>query len=238
MFKLNRNNESGRSMVEMLGVLAIIGVLSIGGIAGYTTAMKSYKANEIANAVSMLYVTGKATNEGAGTGSISYDSLGGWPEGATLTYNAGVITVNFAEADICKKVKSMFGDKATDCPNASPFTITVTLGDVIDTVDGTSCVGAGYDDNIKCINGIAYYCDYEKWHNTGDTCTEESEESEESGIVEGQPCFGYACTSSGAKIGCTGSEHTVDCAKETETTEACYFDCIDDGNGGYVANSW
>ena len=27
--------ESGRSMVEMLGVLAIIGVLSIGGIAGY-----------------------------------------------------------------------------------------------------------------------------------------------------------------------------------------------------------
>ena len=31
-------NESGRSMVEMLGVLAIIGVLSVGGIAGYTTA--------------------------------------------------------------------------------------------------------------------------------------------------------------------------------------------------------
>ena len=29
-------NESGRSMVEMLGVLAIIGVFSVGGIAGYT----------------------------------------------------------------------------------------------------------------------------------------------------------------------------------------------------------
>ena len=27
-------NESGRSMIEMLGVLAIIGVLSVGGIAG------------------------------------------------------------------------------------------------------------------------------------------------------------------------------------------------------------
>ena len=26
--------ESGRSMIEMLGVLAIIGVLSVGGIAG------------------------------------------------------------------------------------------------------------------------------------------------------------------------------------------------------------
>ncbi len=41
-------NENGRSMVEMLGVLAIIGVLSVGGIAGYTMAMNKYKANEIA----------------------------------------------------------------------------------------------------------------------------------------------------------------------------------------------
>lgn len=39
-------NESGRSMVEMLGVLAIIGVLSIGAIAGYSMAMNRYRANE------------------------------------------------------------------------------------------------------------------------------------------------------------------------------------------------
>ena len=36
MNKQQMTTESGRSMVEMLGVLAIIGVLSIGGIAGYT----------------------------------------------------------------------------------------------------------------------------------------------------------------------------------------------------------
>jgi len=30
--KLFKKNQSGRSMVEMLGVLAIIGVLSVGGI--------------------------------------------------------------------------------------------------------------------------------------------------------------------------------------------------------------
>ena len=29
-----KNNQFGRSMIEMLGVLAIIGVLSVGGIAG------------------------------------------------------------------------------------------------------------------------------------------------------------------------------------------------------------
>lgn len=37
---------SGRSMIEMLGVLAIIGVLSVGGIAGYSKAMLNYKINK------------------------------------------------------------------------------------------------------------------------------------------------------------------------------------------------
>ena len=36
---------SGRSMIEMLGVLAIIGVLSVGGIAGYYKAMEKFKQN-------------------------------------------------------------------------------------------------------------------------------------------------------------------------------------------------
>ena len=44
-----KNNQSGRSMVEMLGVLAIIGVLSIGGIAGYSYAMRRHIANGILN---------------------------------------------------------------------------------------------------------------------------------------------------------------------------------------------
>ena len=36
----------GRSMVEMLGVLAIIGVLSVGAISGYSKAMFKYKLNK------------------------------------------------------------------------------------------------------------------------------------------------------------------------------------------------
>ena len=39
-------NENGRSMIEMLGVLAIIGVLSVGGIAGYSKAMYRFKMNK------------------------------------------------------------------------------------------------------------------------------------------------------------------------------------------------
>ena len=44
--------ESGRSMVEMLGVLAIIGVLSVGGIAGYSLAMRRHRANGIVDLAS------------------------------------------------------------------------------------------------------------------------------------------------------------------------------------------
>ncbi len=44
----------GRSMIEMLGVLAIIGVLSVGGIAGYSKAMFEYKANILKEQISTL----------------------------------------------------------------------------------------------------------------------------------------------------------------------------------------
>ena len=49
-----KTNENGRSMIEMLGVLAIIGVLSVGGIAGYSKAMNKFKTNKVADNVSMI----------------------------------------------------------------------------------------------------------------------------------------------------------------------------------------
>ena len=39
-------SQIGRSMIEMLGVLAIIGVLSVGGLAGYGKAMRKAKLND------------------------------------------------------------------------------------------------------------------------------------------------------------------------------------------------
>ena len=39
--------QKGRSMIEMLGVLAIIGVLSIGGLLGYRRAVNNHQANQI-----------------------------------------------------------------------------------------------------------------------------------------------------------------------------------------------
>lgn len=47
-------NQSGRSMVEMLGVLAIIGVLSVGGIAGYSKAMEKYRTQKALDQLTLL----------------------------------------------------------------------------------------------------------------------------------------------------------------------------------------
>ena len=52
-------NEFGRSMVEMLGVLAIIGVLSVGGVAGYKAAMDAYRRNaalEVADIITQSFL--------------------------------------------------------------------------------------------------------------------------------------------------------------------------------------
>ena len=44
-----KQNQIGRSMIEMLGVLAIIGVLSVAGIAGYSKAMMMWKIDSAIN---------------------------------------------------------------------------------------------------------------------------------------------------------------------------------------------
>jgi hypothetical protein len=46
--------ENGRSMIEMLGVLAIVGVLSVGAIAGYQKAMRKYRLNKFISGYDQL----------------------------------------------------------------------------------------------------------------------------------------------------------------------------------------
>lgn len=69
-----RTAQSGRSMIEMLGVLAIIGILSVGGIYGYTLAMRKHQANEIVKISSMLMVSAMSSNEGSAKMSKIFSS--------------------------------------------------------------------------------------------------------------------------------------------------------------------
>ena len=50
-------NQNGRSMVEMLGVLAIIGILSVMALIGYTYAISKQQANMILNDVNLMLTT-------------------------------------------------------------------------------------------------------------------------------------------------------------------------------------
>ncbi len=54
MGNIKLNNQNGRSMIEMLGVLAIIGVLSVGGIAGYSKAMMKYRINKTIEQITLI----------------------------------------------------------------------------------------------------------------------------------------------------------------------------------------
>lgn len=71
MTNVYKNEQSGRSMVEMLGVLAIIGVLSIGGISGYSKAMAKYRVNKTLDQISMLVMNIRSLF----SASVSYNGL-------------------------------------------------------------------------------------------------------------------------------------------------------------------
>ena len=52
---LSKNyTQLGRNMIEMLGVLAIVGVLSVGGIAGYNKAMTKIHINQAIQQISQI----------------------------------------------------------------------------------------------------------------------------------------------------------------------------------------
>ena len=136
MFK---NAQSGRSMVEMLGVLAIIGVLSIGGIAGYTLSMRRYRANQIldlANKYAVILYNGcqKAFLDGRvesldlcahteNKGLIHYaetdlggvDITGGQSADiiSTSSEDAVVVPIAFQDQAVCKAAQSIAGVKGT-----------------------------------------------------------------------------------------------------------------------------
>ncbi len=70
-------------MIEMLGVLAIIGVLSVGGIAGYSQAMSKFKVSKTTDQVQTM-VTNIRT---LFTGQRTYDGLTG-----ANAYTMGILT--------------------------------------------------------------------------------------------------------------------------------------------------
>ena len=116
MIKKKVNTELGRSMVEMLGTLAIMGVLTIGGIAGYRYAINKSNANTILNAVSQMAVT--ASTELTTQGSLTLPewkdasgnlSISGAFGVETARYDDGAfgIIVSNMNDEVCERIKGM-----------------------------------------------------------------------------------------------------------------------------------
>ncbi len=121
--------ESGRSMVEMLGVLAIIGVLSIGGIAGYTTAMNRYRANEILDLASKVAVIAMTKSPA---------------DAATVTANLADVTSQATPIHGVTTMEGVQNGTVTISGNLQPGVQNAINSIAPDKVDSVSATGATF----------------------------------------------------------------------------------------------
>ena len=118
-------NQSGRSMVEMFGVLAIIGVLSVGAIAGYRQAMTAHQANEFLNNLSIFLVSARSAIEnGTREGEVKINKQDWF---YTATYPIGNGEYDFAavipetvDVATCKELAMRINDSTFDVLKGAP----------------------------------------------------------------------------------------------------------------------
>ncbi len=118
-------NQSGRSMVEMLGVLAIIGVLSIGGIAGYRQAMTAHRANEFLNDLSIFFISARSAIEGGQVeGNIKIKNQNWFYTATFLIGNSGydfaAIIPETVDVATCKELATRITDSTFDALRGAP----------------------------------------------------------------------------------------------------------------------
>ena len=152
----DKRAQSGRSMVEMLGTLAIMGVLTIGGIAGYRYAINKSNSNTILNAVSQMAVT--ASTELTTQGSLT---LPEWKDASgNLTINGaygveteryddgafGIVVSNMND-EVCDRIDGMdwkipedivINDESGNCDQGEANKITFVFNNTLGTGDGES----------------------------------------------------------------------------------------------------
>ena len=125
-----KRSQKGRSMVEMLGVLAIVGVLSVGGVYGYGVAMKKHKANELLHQASMLATTISAQIQSKGELPQSIENFGNNKYGTFSTpekVNDEQFEMKITGMDeaVCTQVAKMSGGmvRQAEC-NGTTLTLT------------------------------------------------------------------------------------------------------------------
>ena len=180
-------SQSGRSMVEMLGVLAVIGVLSVTAIGGYRYGMDKYHANEILKGVSARAMTASMEKTQNHTLTLAghADDINGYMVGKETAPGGDntrfAITVSGVPESICDLVLRDGPENAlyvyggdgtvTSCSNGDNtlafifndnLSTTLKANDYNGNEDG--CTGAGYtlcaDDTCRadCCAGVDTTC--------------------------------------------------------------------------------
>ena len=135
----SKYNQTGRSMVEMLGVLAIIGVLSVGGISGYSKAMAKFKLTKAQDQITMLLMNIRT----AFATSPNYDGLN----------NTSAVSYNIVPGDMVpggsgSKINHAFGGDVTvkACDSAGGTTSTQYFYIQLDKLGREACVSLATSD--------------------------------------------------------------------------------------------
>ena len=229
---INKELETGRSMVEMLGTLAVIGVLSVGSIAGYRYAMDNYYTNEILAGASQRAVLVAAQITAGQTPSLAefdkIETAGAFFSGVVADdiENAFGIKVSGVKGSVCENlVKAtaetdvyIANDDATlsevtcqDEGNEFLFVYSHDMGDIEDTAclnvecpEGSTCSRG----QCQCSNGL-FVC--------GTQC-----------CAEGTYCaqgadYKYTCAKPTGDGDCTKNSDCKDAEGNVDTTRYCHF---------------
>ena len=243
--------EQGRSMVEMLGTLAIIGVLSVGGIAGYTYAMNRYYTNEIlAGASARAVIVASQIASGRELSLSEFDKMetaGGKFTGTVKKFDDGLgIKVSGVKKSVCENlikdiedtdigIETEAGGEVT-CGDENSFYITFASfgggnsdGSVANCWVSDTCTEADADGDDTWCDGGMYFYEYCSCRSYGGTVAE--------CIAWGNPEKYEICRKSGkSSIYCTckwNNGTDEDCARKDEcfaTYSADYCNCT---LGGY-----
>ena len=189
-----KTNESGRSMVEMLGVLAIIGVLSVGGIAGYITAMNKHRANQILSGASVRAIVVStqiqrgSTAPTLGEFTEADNEVGGAKFGTEVKNETGTadwtttdkcfsLTLTGVDEKVCTQMKAMKGENGI-IRKIDDGCTTITYNNDLSPNDpapsGPTCPAGTSEDGAggfaKNVDTIQCYCngESEKW--SGSAC--------------------------------------------------------------------
>ncbi|MCP4393254.1 MAG: hypothetical protein GY804_03150 [Alphaproteobacteria bacterium] len=149
-------------MLEMLSVLAIVGVISLGAITGYSNAIAKHKANqavdEIRTAITKIKDLYADKNNFNGINTTLLLNAGVLPENAKNTYNLNInigsemsssifsLKYNIPDVSVCKKILSanwIFNDKIRIYASRAPGGTSISSQPTIDELN-TICVDVVY----------------------------------------------------------------------------------------------